>query len=187
MADVDFSVLEIEQGFTVLCFRTPPEPAKMRLHCLLDLLQQWRIQYPARVVSGIQVINDGDIVRSINVSWSLLEIPSSQRDFAFNVMQNVIDKYGSEYLEALTDDASDFLIHDKHPVEVAALVSKREIVMVVYKSLKQGYVIAYEDFLKLLSASMVASVEASFHKFKMEEDSGYHVVPLPPDFAIAME
>ena len=38
MADVHFSVLEIEEGFTVLCFRTPPEPHQMRLQCLLDLL-----------------------------------------------------------------------------------------------------------------------------------------------------
>lgn len=159
----------------------------MRFHCLLDLLQQWRTQYPARVVSDIQIIKDKEIARSINVSWSLFETPSTQRDFTFNVMQNVIDKYGSEYLEALTDDASDFLIHDKHPIEVAALLSKREVVLVVYKSLKRGFVITYEDFLTLLPASMVAAVEAGFQKFKMEEDSGYHVVPLPTDFAIEME
>ena len=102
-------------------------------------------------------------------------------------MKNVIDKYGSEYLEALTDDASGFLIHDTHPIEVAALVSKREVVIVVYKLLKQGFVIAYADFLALLPASMVASVEAGFHKFKMDEDSRYHVVPLPHDFTIEMD
>ena len=59
--------------------------------------------------------------------------------------------------------------------------------MVVKKSLKQGYIITYEDFLTLLPASKVAVVEASFHKLKIEEDSGYHVVPLPPDFAIEIE
>ncbi len=59
--------------------------------------------------------------------------------------------------------------------------------MVVYKSPKRGYVITYEDFLALLPPSMVAAVEADFHKFKMEEDSGYHVAPLPPDFTIEME
>ena len=159
----------------------------MRLHCFLDLLQQWRIQYPARVISDIQIIKDKDIVRSINISWSLFEKLSSKREFAFNVIQNVIDKYGSKYLEALTDDASDFLIHDKHPIEGAALLSKREVVMVVKKSLKPCYIITYEDLLTLLPASKVAVVEASFHKFKMEEDSGYHVVPLPPDFAIEIE
>jgi len=59
--------------------------------------------------------------------------------------------------------------------------------MVVKKSLKPCYIITYEDLLTLLPASKVAVVEASFHKFKMEEDSGYHVVPLPPDFAIEIE
>jgi len=58
----------------------------MRLHCFLDLLQQWRIQYPARVISDIQIIKDKDIVRSINISWSLFEKLSSKREFAFNVI-----------------------------------------------------------------------------------------------------
>ncbi len=127
----------------------------------------------------VQVIKDKDIVRSICILWSLLAIPSSQQEYSFNVTKNVIEKYGSEYLEALITDASNFLTNAKHPSEVAALISKREIVVVVFKLTQHGYVITYEDFLTLLPASVAPTIDAGFHKFKMEEDTGYHVVNLP--------
>ena len=187
MADVHFQVLEIEDGFTVLCFHKPPEQSSMRLHCLLGVLHEWKNRYPARVVSDVQVIKDKDIVRSICILWSLLATPSSQHEYSFNVTKNAIEKYGSEYLEALITDASQFLTQANHPSDVAALISKREIVIVVYKLTQHGYVITYEDFLNLLPAEVAPTIDASFHKFKMEEDSGYHVVKLPVDFKIDLE
>ncbi len=60
MADVHFSVLEIEDGFTVLCFQKPPEQSSTRLQCLLGVLHEWKNRYPARVISDVQIIKDKD-------------------------------------------------------------------------------------------------------------------------------
>jgi len=185
--EIQFSILEIEEGFTILCFRKGPVLQESRLHCLLGVLEQWRKRYPLRMVKDVQLVRDGEQLRSLNILWAPFQSQQSQEPIRFHVMKNVIDMYGDEYLEALLDDASRFLLTDKHPHEVAALLSKREIVIVVFKVRKQGHVVTLDDFFTLLPASVIPTLREGFEHFKREKESGYHVVPLPPDFHIAME
>ena len=185
---VTIAIHEIEPGFTMFFFNVPPKVNPSRLHCLLNTFTEWRSNHPQYRVQNLEVVKDQELVRGLNVFWSLAENAKTSHDFNFHARKEVTELYGQEYIEALMEDAAKFMVAIKQPHKICALLSRREIVIVVYKAKSEGFIFGYQEFLSSLPTPALKNLTtATFAEFKQGNAQGYHVIPLPDSYEIKLD
>lgn len=184
---VTIGIREIEEGFTVFVFESPPALDQSRLHCLLDALGDWRRHHTGRRVEDLQVIRENGLVRGLHIFWSLFATKNASNDFNFRVRNDVVEKYGQEYLEALMEDSAKFMANVRHPHPVCVLLSRRDIAIVAYKDRNETAILSYEQFLGTLPTELAELIAKTFRDFKRSDAQGYHVAPLPDNYVVPEE
>lgn len=87
-------------------------------------------------------------------------------------------------IEALTEDALSMCSDHPSLANGAAIISKREVVMVILPSIKKAVVTTLQRFLEKLDAKTAAGISAGFDNWQKQEGQGYYFTVLPNGFQI---
>ncbi len=150
------------------------------MQMLVEALAAWRSKFPTRFVTDLEIVRLGGVPNMLCIQWQEVAGPS----FTCQVLASVRQKYGQEYVEALAADALRF--NDQYPNDfpVTAMISKREVVLVIVKRKHICYIGMLSDFLPLLPKEAAAEIAKRFEEFQHSSETGYGFVRLPDHFDI---
>jgi hypothetical protein len=180
MPKYEYNTIEVCEGHTIIASKNNPDLPLFGMGFLLDAIQFWRDQNKTRIIHDVQFVKSDGVTRSVSIFWKELELPNIE----FKIDNEVLDRYGIEYAEALAKDVSDFLEHDKHQDNVVAVVSKREVAVILNRRLRKSSVMLWRQLLRLLPPSQVDDIQRRYEQFQRDSDHGYFCLPLPDDFVV---
>jgi hypothetical protein len=151
------------------------------MQMLVEALEAWRSKFPTRLIADLEVIRLRGIPNLLSIQWQ----ESNRSPFLFDVLESVRQRYGQEYVEALAEDALGFIERNPHEFPVAAMISKREVVLVIVKRKNKCCIGMLSDFLPLLHPKLAADIANRFETFQHSSETGYGIVPLPDNFDIS--
>jgi hypothetical protein len=181
---VSCNIQEIEPGWTCIYFTQPPRLKRSRLHTLLNFVEKWKHDNPAYRIEQIQVVRDGKQVRGINLFWTLFEHLLEQPEFQFTLDPEVRSLYGHEYIEAIMQNAQNFLAEKHLPGANVLLVSRRHIASILLQRSSRGFVTTFQKFFDSLSTSpeIASVIEVDFARWLNSDEQGCFCVRLPEEF-----
>jgi hypothetical protein len=186
---VSCNIQEIEPGWTCIFFTHPPRLKRSRLHSLLNFVEKWKKVNPTHRIERIQVVRDGKKVRGINLFWTLFEHLLKQPEFHFTLDPEVRNLYGHEYIEAIMQNAQNFLAEKHMPGANVLLVSRRHIATIMLPESGRGFVTTFQKFFDSISTlpDFAKLVERDFTRWLNSDEHGYFCVRLLDDFDFSME
>ena len=87
-----------------------------------------------------------------------------------------------EYMEALMHDAAKYYLSRQVTDPIVAMISRRQIAIVVHKTTSRGYILDMELFLSTLNSYEAKFVKENFEAWAVQEEQGYLLHVLPNDF-----
>jgi hypothetical protein len=178
MPQYEYHTIEVCEGHTIIASKDNPDLPRFGMGFLLDAIQFWRDQHKTRIIHDVQFIKSDGVARSVSIFWKELELP----DIEFTIDNEVLDRYGIEYAEALAKDVSDFLDHDTHQDNVVAVVSKREVAFVLNRAQRKSSVMLWSQLLRLLPQGQIDDIQRRYAQFQRDSEHGYYCMPLPDNF-----
>ncbi len=178
MPQYQYDTIEVCEGHTIIASKDNPDLPLFGMGFLLDAIQFWRDKYQTRIIHDVQFTKSDGVTRSVSIFWKELELPNIE----FKIDNEVLDRYGIEYAEALAKDVTDFLEHDKHLDNVVAVVSKREVAVVLNRRLRKSSVMLWRQLLQLLPPSQIDEIQLRYAQFQKDSDHGYYCLPFSDDF-----
>lgn len=177
--------VEIGPGWTMFRFDTQPVAEIRRVHCLIDFVYKWCQEWPDRRIEDIQIVRDGGVVRAMNVFWTVFDpaiamAAQAESNFHFNVYAGIRDKYGDEYVEAIIQDALQWLANATIAGPAVALLSRRRIAIVAYRDQGRGFVTEMPMLFEHIPDEPRRAIELDFEAWLRTDQPGYFVLPLPP-------
>ncbi len=138
-----------------------------------------------RRIEQVQVVENNGIVRGLIVLWSIFEHLQEQSKIEhFSIDQEVRDLYGSEYCEALMEDALGFASENPIPGVNALLVSRRMVAIVMVRRSAQARVTTFEKFLASIENGLAEELRTKFDEWQSHNDQGYFCAVLPDDYVV---
>ncbi len=181
--EIEFNIHDIEPGWTCITFNKPPKLAKSRTHALLQFLETWRERHPARRIEKIEFVQDGALVRGLNLFWSAFthaEVKTGVDEF--KVDDEVESMYGLEYAEALMHDALAASAVHAIGVDKILMISKRLIAIIILRKERLAFITTHEKFLSVMNKDYVRQTTEGFEHWKQQASNGYFCATLPFDF-----
>jgi hypothetical protein len=183
--EVAASFQDFEDGWSCIFFQNPPRLAKSRLHSLLSFLENWRHNHPMRRIEQLQVVQDKELVRGLNIFWSTFEhLVESSRIEHFTIDEEVRNLYGHEYCEALMQDVSNVAADNASPESDVAIVSRRMIVTILLRNSKRAIMCTYDRLARSLPKDVIESVQPELTQWLQTEGQGYFCFNVPTDLEI---
>ncbi len=183
--EVEANFQDVEDGWSSIFFKHPPRLSKSRLHSLLSFLEKWRKTHPMRRIEQLQVIQDKELVRGLNIFWSTFEhLVETSRIEHFTIDEEVRDMYGHEYCEALMQDVSNFAADNAVPETDVAIVSRRMIATILLRNSKRAIMCTFDRLTRSLPADVIASVQPELTQWLQTEGQGYFCFNVPTNLEI---
>jgi hypothetical protein len=143
-------------------------------------LEEWRKSNPGERIDDLTIIRERSLVIRLEVEHS--PIISDEPLLSFDLVEPIVKKYGMEYMEALMHDAAGYYLSRQVKSPVIAMLSRRQIAIVVYQSKSRGYILDMELFLTTLDPDMATLVREGFEAWASGDEQGYLVHKLPNDY-----
>ena len=180
---VTFNVQDVEPGWTCVSFIKPPRLAKSRTHALVTFLESWRQNHPTRRVGKIEFVEDGDIVRCLNIFWSVFgQVETESMLDEFKVDEELENMYGLEYAEALMHDALAVAANNARGMGKILMISKRLIAIIILRHRRIAFLTTYDKFISVMDEDFVSRFAKSFEHWRRQETNDYLCIGLPEDF-----
>ncbi len=180
---ITFHIQDMELGWTCVSFAKPPRVAKSRTHALIQFLESWRQNHPTRRIEKIEFVEDSQMVRGINIFWSVFEhLRTESMIDEFTVDEDVEKMYGLEYAEALMQDALAASANNAIGVDKSLMVSKRLIAIVILRPERMAFLTSFHKLISTMDEDFAAKIAKDFERWKTQETNDYFCTTLPAEF-----
>lgn len=182
-SDVAAEFQDMEPGWSCIYFSRPPKREESRLHSLLCFLEKWRAEHPTRRIVQLQIVEDRQQARALNIFWTTFEhLDVENRIEHFTIDTQVKDLYGQEYCEALMHDAAAFAADNHLPDTNVLMVSKRRIAIVIIRATSQALLCLVDSLITRLRPELSTQLALELPQWMASNRQGYYCMSLPNDF-----